>query len=88
MNPQFIIMLFSDWQIIVISIFIMLLLPIVFYTASLDRRPVKIKRSSPIRKKINVKKSAEDKSSEENKTEEENEQEENEKNNSEGGKGA
>lgn len=81
MNPQLIITLFFKWQIVAISIFVMLLLPIVFYIASLDRRPVKIKQSY-------VKKSAVDKSSVENKTEEQDEQEQNEKNNSEGGKGA
>jgi len=81
MNPQLIITLFLKWQIVVISIFVMLLLPIVFYIASLDRRPVKIKQSY-------VKKSAVAESLAENKTEEQDEQEQNEKNNSEGGKGA
>jgi len=84
MNPQFIITLFSNWQLIVISIFIMILMPIVFYLASLDRRPVKVRQNSLdtlAAKSGNLKKSAEDKNTEESK------QEQNEENNSEGGKG-
>ena len=88
MNPQILVILFSEWQIVVISIFVMLLLPVVFYIASLDKRPVKIKRQSAAKGQNSEKGRAVNKVSAESKTEEENKQEQDEKNNSEGGKGA
>lgn len=39
----------SAWQVIVIGLLIMIVLPVVFYFASFDKKPVKIKRT-PMKK--------------------------------------
>ncbi|NOY09386.1 MAG: hypothetical protein GXP33_11160 [Spirochaetes bacterium] len=88
MNPQLIIAIFSKWQVMAISVFVMVLLPIVFYLASLDRRPVKIRHNyGDLRQAKNKKKPANTGIREEG-PEERDKQEENEEDNSKGGKGA
>ena len=50
MNPQFLLDLLLQGKIVIVSLFIIILLPIVFYVASLDRRPVKVARVPSARK--------------------------------------
>ncbi len=88
MNPQLIIAIFSKWQVMVISVFIMVLLPIVFYLASLDRRPVKIRHNYGNLKQVKDKKRPANTGIREKGSEERDIQEENEEDNSKGGKGA
>ncbi len=49
MDPQFLIGVLLQGKIVIVSLFIIVLLPIVFYVASLDRRPVKVARVPSVR---------------------------------------
>jgi hypothetical protein len=45
--------IFKNWQVILVCIVIMIVLPIIFYVSSFDNRPVKIKRVR-VRKKLDI----------------------------------
>ncbi|MBN2736938.1 MAG: hypothetical protein JXR70_08165 [Spirochaetales bacterium] len=54
--PRIIVEVLSTWQVIAIFILIMIVLPTIFYFASFDKKPVKIKkkvmRSAPAPRRV------------------------------------